>query len=161
MQCFDQYAATCLNGDEREVMNRNVAGARHTFSYLCDDPSFQTEYLQYNSCYRKVSKDWDRCANSFLERVNHSYAKAFDICCANHAFLDCVFEVGQKKCKYEAAVFLRRIAGILANVRVYDAACKTKGTAEDRCSAAQWRPTVLFIISAVTLALTTEIFGSS
>lgn len=42
MQCFDLYAATCLNGDERKVMNRNVAGARHAFSYLCDDPSFQT-----------------------------------------------------------------------------------------------------------------------
>jgi hypothetical protein len=41
MQCFDLYAATCLNGDERKVMNRNVAGARHAFSYLCDDPSFQ------------------------------------------------------------------------------------------------------------------------
>jgi hypothetical protein len=42
MQCFDLYATTCLNGDERKVMNRNVAGARHAFSYLCDDPSFQT-----------------------------------------------------------------------------------------------------------------------
>jgi hypothetical protein len=42
MQCFDLYAVTCLNGDERKVMNRNVAGARHAFSYLCDDPSFQT-----------------------------------------------------------------------------------------------------------------------
>jgi hypothetical protein len=42
MQCFDKYAQTCLNGDERKFMNRNVAGARHMFSYLCDDPSFQT-----------------------------------------------------------------------------------------------------------------------
>ena len=42
MKCFDSYADTCLNGDERQVMNQNVAGARHAFSYLCDDPSFQT-----------------------------------------------------------------------------------------------------------------------
>jgi len=42
MNCFDSYAATCLNGEERQLMNRNVAGARHAFSYLCDDPSFQT-----------------------------------------------------------------------------------------------------------------------
>ena len=42
MKCFDLYATTCLNGDERQVMNRNVAGARHAFIYLCDDPSFQT-----------------------------------------------------------------------------------------------------------------------
>ncbi|KAJ9595434.1 hypothetical protein L9F63_013345, partial [Diploptera punctata] len=54
---------------------------------------------------------------------------------ANHAFLDCVYEVGVQKCTSEAAVFLRRIAGILANVRVYDAACKPKGSTPDRCSA--------------------------
>jgi hypothetical protein len=41
MQCFDSYAITCLNGDERKLMNSNVAGARHAFSYICDDPSFQ------------------------------------------------------------------------------------------------------------------------
>jgi len=42
MKCFDSYADACLNGEERQVMNQNVAGARHAFSYLCDDPSFQT-----------------------------------------------------------------------------------------------------------------------
>jgi hypothetical protein len=41
---------------------------------------FFSEYLQYNSCYRKVSKDWDFCANRFLERVNNSHTRAFDIC---------------------------------------------------------------------------------
>ncbi|GFG32950.1 hypothetical protein Cfor_05509, partial [Coptotermes formosanus] len=161
MQCFDSYAATCLNGDERQVMNRNVAGARHAFSYLCDDPSFQTEYLRYTSCYRKVSKDWDFCANSSLERVNNSPTKAFDICCANHAFLDCVFEEGEKKCQHEAAVFLRRIAAILANVRVYDTACKTKGATPDRCSAAEWPPTLLVTVSILITPLTTGVFGRS
>ncbi|KAJ9595433.1 hypothetical protein L9F63_013344, partial [Diploptera punctata] len=80
MQCFDNYAATCLSGEERKVMNNNVAGARHTFSYLCDDPSFKSEYLKHTSCYKKVSRDWDLCANRFLERVNRSHTKAFDIC---------------------------------------------------------------------------------
>ncbi|XP_023713670.1 uncharacterized protein LOC111867761 [Cryptotermes secundus] len=161
MQCFDLYAATCLNGDERKVMNRNVAGARHAFSYLCDDPSFQTEYLQYNSCYRKVSRDWDFCANRFLERVNNSHTRAFDICCANHAFLDCVYDVGMKKCHHKAADFLRKIAGILANVRVHDAACRSKGETPDRCSAADWRPALLVVVSCFIVLLTTNVSSSS
>jgi hypothetical protein len=42
MQCIDQYAELCLNARERKLMNENVAGARHTFAYLCDDPLFQS-----------------------------------------------------------------------------------------------------------------------
>jgi len=80
---------------------------------------------------------------------------------ANHAFLDCVYEVGKKICQEEAAVILHRIAGILANVRVYDATCKTKGATPERCSAADWHPTLIVIVSILIIPLTTSVFGSS
>jgi hypothetical protein len=80
---------------------------------------------------------------------------------ANHAFLDCVYEAGVKICQEEAAGFLRRIAGILANVRVYDATCKTKGTTPVRCSGADCHPTVILTVSILIVHLTTNVFGSS
>lgn len=80
---------------------------------------------------------------------------------ANHAFLDCVYEVGKKICQEEAGYFLRRIAGILANVRVYDATCKTKGATPERCSAADWHPTLIVTFSILIIPLTSSVFGSS
>jgi hypothetical protein len=80
---------------------------------------------------------------------------------ANHAFLDCVYEAGKKKCQEDDAIFLRRIAGILANVRVYDATCKTKGATPDRCSAADWHPKIIVTFIILIIPLTTSVFGSS
>lgn len=86
---------------------------------------------------------------------------ALMLCCsANHAFLDCVYDVGMKKCQHKAADFLRKIAGILANVRVHDAACRSKGETPDRCSAADWRPALLVVVSCLIL-VTTGVSGSS
>jgi hypothetical protein len=100
----------------------------------------------------------------FLSRVFRSLviSDALLYCSsANHAFLDCVYEVGLKKCEEEDAVFLRRIAGILANVRVYDATCKTKGATPERCSGADCHPTLIVTVSIFIVHLTTNVFGSS
>jgi hypothetical protein len=66
MQCFDLYAATCLNGDEQKVMNRNVAGARHAFSYLCYDPSFQTGNVHIDNVFmeQNVNIHYDICLDN-------------------------------------------------------------------------------------------------
>jgi hypothetical protein len=82
-------------------------------------------------------------------------------CSANHAFLDCVHEVGLKKCQHKAADFLRKIGEILANARVYDAACISKGETPDRCSAAEWGPAIPLVISFLFVLLATSAFGSS
>lgn len=42
MQCIDRYAEMCLPPNVRQIINENVAGARHTFAFLCDDPLFQS-----------------------------------------------------------------------------------------------------------------------
>jgi hypothetical protein len=72
-----------------------------------------------------------------------------------------VYEVGVKKCEQKAADFLRKIAGILANVRVYDAACISKGETPDRCSAADQRPALPLIVSFLFILLAASLFGSS
>jgi hypothetical protein len=100
----------------------------------------------------------------FIPCVFRSFviSDALPCCCsANHAFLDCVYEEGKKKCQEEAAIFLRRIAGILANVRVHEATCKTKGATPDRCSAADWHPKIIVTFSILIIPLTTGVFGSS
>jgi hypothetical protein len=69
--------------------------------------------------------------------------------------------VGKKICQEEAASLLHRIAGILANVKVYEATCKTKGSTPERCSAADWHPKLTVTVSILIIPLTTSVFGSS
>jgi hypothetical protein len=57
MQCIDEYKDQCLNQRHKIQMERAVAGAQHTFAFLCDDPVFQSGKL-----ITKISLSY----NSFL-----------------------------------------------------------------------------------------------
>ena len=46
MQCIDEYKDQCLNQRHKIQMERAVAGAQHTFAFLCDDPVFQSGKLK-------------------------------------------------------------------------------------------------------------------
>ncbi|PSN42456.1 hypothetical protein C0J52_18916 [Blattella germanica] len=69
MGCINDYADNCLNPREKKILEDNLAGAKHTFRFLCDDAGFQSEYLMYKACYRGISKDWDACAGRFVQLV--------------------------------------------------------------------------------------------
>ncbi|XP_039275504.1 uncharacterized protein LOC111044446 [Nilaparvata lugens] len=118
MNCMNSYARECLNPDSRRIMEDHVAGAKHTFSFLCDDPSFQSEYLTYTTCYRGITKDWDSCADRFLALVGEELARKnasrqsrlIELCCAKHGFLKCVYVSARLKCRKEEALFIQKIA---------------------------------------------------
>ena len=42
MSCIDEFKNQCLNQRQKIQMERAVAGAQHTFAFLCDDPVFQS-----------------------------------------------------------------------------------------------------------------------
>uniref|UniRef100_A0A1B6DVX2 DUF19 domain-containing protein n=1 Tax=Clastoptera arizonana TaxID=38151 RepID=A0A1B6DVX2_9HEMI len=133
MGCIDQYAKECLTEIGRKVLEDHTAGARHTFKFLCDDPVFQKEYLQYTTCYRGISKDWDSCASKFvglvkeeMSRKNASH-RLLELCCAKHGFLKCVYVASRLKCRKEEALFINKIADTLSNMRVYSLHCDSIG----------------------------------
>nr|CAD7568667.1 unnamed protein product [Timema californicum] len=41
MGCIEEYANQCLSPRDHKVLEDHVAGAKHTFRFLCDDPGFQ------------------------------------------------------------------------------------------------------------------------
>ncbi|XP_075210982.1 uncharacterized protein LOC142318296 [Lycorma delicatula] len=133
MKCIDDYADACLNRRNRRILEDHVAGARHTFRFLCDDPSFQSEYLRYTSCYRGISANWDFCANRFLSLVGEELARKnaskesrlVELCCAKHGFERCVFVAARLKCLKEEALFIKKIAETLSSMRVYSPYCKS------------------------------------
>lgn len=132
MGCMDEYSKECLTERDRKILEDHVAGARHTFRFLCDDPGFQSEYLQYTACYRGISKDWDACANKFVLLVKEemarknvtSQSRLLELCCAKHGFLRCVYVASRLKCRKEEALFIKKIADTLSNMRVYSPHCR-------------------------------------
>ena len=89
MNCIDDYKERCLSPRQQQVIERGVAGARHTFAFLCDDPVFQAgkklticgfnlyltyclsvEFLQHQICFKGTSGDWEHCANHFQVKNN-------------------------------------------------------------------------------------------
>ncbi|XP_063243025.1 uncharacterized protein LOC134542579 [Bacillus rossius redtenbacheri] len=133
MGCIDEYAARCMSEKDRLVLEDHVAGARYTFTFLCDDPGFQADYLKYTTCYRGISADWDGCAKSFVQLVRDEMSRRnvsqedrlVELCCAKHGFLRCVYTVSRLKCRQEEALFLNKIADTLSNMRVYTPLCRS------------------------------------
>ncbi|XP_046675121.1 uncharacterized protein LOC124363894 [Homalodisca vitripennis] len=132
MGCMDDFAKKCLSHQDRQTLEAHVAGARYTFKFLCDDPVFQAEYLHYTSCYKAISKDWDNCANRFVSLVREEVSRKnytmesrlLELCCARHGFLKCVYVTSRLKCKKEEALFIKKIADTLSNMRVYSKHCR-------------------------------------
>ncbi|XP_069688946.1 uncharacterized protein [Periplaneta americana] len=132
MGCIDEYSKNCLKPNDKKILEDHVAGARYTFRFLCDDAGFQSEYLMYKTCYRGVSKDWDACASRFVQLVREEMSRKnvsetsrlMELCCAKHGFLRCVYAASRYKCRKEEALFLKKIAETLSDMRVYSPHCK-------------------------------------
>ncbi|XP_066904787.1 uncharacterized protein [Halyomorpha halys] len=152
MGCIDTYSQECLSDKDRKIFESHIAGARHTFHFLCNDPGFREEYLMYTTCYKGISKDWDACANKFIalaeeeiSRKNSTdQSRLVELCCAKHGFLKCVYYASWLKCRKEEAIFIRKIADTLASIRVYTPRCKSINVAI--CSGSS-RPVVFWYSS--------------
>ncbi|XP_046638845.1 uncharacterized protein LOC124320199 isoform X1 [Daphnia pulicaria] len=148
MSCIDEFKDHCLNQRQKIQMERAVAGAQHTFAFLCDDPVFQSEFLQHQSCLHGTSDDWERCAYHFQNMVAEELAanltkadRNLGLCCAKHGFLRCVYYAAQFKCRKEEALFLMRVAQTLTESQVHENACK-KIKFDEVCASDSSVPTV-------------------
>lgn len=131
MSCIDHYKDNCLHRRQQLNLERHVAGARHTFAFLCDDPVFQSEFLQHQSCFRGTSRDWGKCANHFQRLVDEEMVqnvsraqRNLGLCCAKHGFVRCIYYASQFKCRTESASFLNRLARTLTDDQVHEESCR-------------------------------------
>ncbi|XP_025204098.1 uncharacterized protein LOC112600954 [Melanaphis sacchari] len=131
MKCFDDFSNLCLTLDEKNMVNDNVIGAKYTFKFLCDDETFQKDFLKYTDCYRVINSDWDLCTEKFMSLVREEMkgnqsedAKVLNMCCAKHGFLNCVYTTSKMKCGMEEANFLRKIADTLSENKFVSSACQ-------------------------------------
>lgn len=143
MKCIDDYSHKCLAAAEQKKLEDYIVGARYTFRFLCDDPTFQAQYLKYTTCFKGISKDWDHCTNIFLRLVKEEMSRTVNVtansrlvelCCAKHGFLKCIYVASRLKCLKEEAIFIQRIADTLSSTRVYLPHCEQVGT--EICSSA-------------------------
>lgn len=132
MSCIDDYKGKCLKSKQQQLVEKAVAGARHTMDFLCNDPEFQKEFLRHQNCFRGTAIDWEHCSNHFqglvaeeLQMTNISAAdRNLGLCCAKHGFLRCVYYSAQFKCRKDGALFLMKVAQTLTDVQVKEDACR-------------------------------------
>ncbi|XP_035778296.1 uncharacterized protein LOC118459220 [Anopheles albimanus] len=126
MECVQRYLDVCVESKERTLIDNEVYGAKRLYEFLCQDRSFQQEFLWHKSCFRLVHQDLDECSKSFLSILKEEVAKAaqqsfnlqyMHFCCARYAYENCVFNSARYKCKPDSAIFVRRIAKLLSTDR--------------------------------------------
>ncbi|XP_049537886.1 uncharacterized protein LOC125952463 [Anopheles darlingi] len=126
MECVQRYLDVCVETKERTLIDNEVYGAKRLYEFLCQDRTFQQEFLWHKGCFRLVHQDLDECSKSFLsilkEEVSKAAQQSFNLqymhfCCARYAYEKCVFNSARYKCKPDSAIFLRRIAKLLSTDR--------------------------------------------
>ncbi|XP_064116605.1 uncharacterized protein LOC135222449 [Macrobrachium nipponense] len=132
MSCVDKYTSSCLSQEERAELEMHLKGARSFLAFLCDDPSFQKDYLSHGPCLRDVSRDWEKCYFHFKRLVSLQHkatnitdtARNHNLCCIREGFLSCVYRVGYFRCQKHEALFLKRVTATLSYNDIQEEKCR-------------------------------------
>jgi len=76
MACVEDWTKQCLKPYSQKQYKQSVSGAHEMFTFLCRDPKFRADYLKHAECYKRISKPWDNCANSFIDGLKQLGNKA-------------------------------------------------------------------------------------
>ncbi|XP_058455059.1 uncharacterized protein LOC131432669 [Malaya genurostris] len=126
MDCVQHYLKVCVDTKERKIIENEVYGAKKLYEFLCQDKTFQREFLKHKSCFHHMHDDWDSCSSKFVNILKDEMARTtkqsynvqyMHFCCARFGYENCVFTSAQYKCKLESAVFLKKIAKLLSTDR--------------------------------------------
>uniref|UniRef100_A0A182P2L6 Uncharacterized protein n=1 Tax=Anopheles epiroticus TaxID=199890 RepID=A0A182P2L6_9DIPT len=125
MECVHLYMNTCVDRQERKIIENEVYGAKRLYDFLCRDRSFQLEFLSHKECFHAVHDDWQVCAKTFSSILKEEIAKTnrnkqsmneqyIQFCCARYAYENCVYTSARYKCRNESAIFVRTVAKLLS-----------------------------------------------
>lgn len=71
MNCVHEYLNTCANNSVRELIERDILGAKRFYQHLCGSKKFQDNYLYHASCLRTTRPDWNDCIRQYRSIIHH------------------------------------------------------------------------------------------
>ncbi|XP_055587529.1 uncharacterized protein LOC129739975 isoform X2 [Uranotaenia lowii] len=125
MACVQRYVDSCLDSVKRRIIDNEVYGAKKLYAYLCQDRSFQREFLKHKTCFVHVQNHWNTCSRDFVailkdemaHPASNSNTLYLNFCCARYGYENCVYNSAALMCTPESARFLRKIATLLSSDR--------------------------------------------
>lgn len=129
--CIRSYTRRCMSLGQRREFMKLYNGTGIVIKELCSNVKFQDEYLKHAPCFKKMDREYDKCAKkyqyemSFLHEpppsANQSdnIAEGFEllhkICCSFNEYLDCSEEKARQHCGIETARFTRNLLDTMAS----------------------------------------------
>ncbi|XP_015912465.1 uncharacterized protein [Parasteatoda tepidariorum] len=103
MDCIRKYVIDCSSEEQRTKFNEAVSNSIDSVHAICSSERYRRDYLEYATCYRKVSMD--SCGNHFKKMVDSAYnphSSEVQICCAYRQYEKCVSDPIQRMCGPQA-----------------------------------------------------------
>ncbi|XP_071040366.1 uncharacterized protein [Parasteatoda tepidariorum] len=111
MQCVNSFTSRCFDSGQIDLYRQMTKGAQSLLTDLCtEDSKFRKEYLIHASCYRNLSADYRRCADSYLLQQEAAKKDNLSVqdrlrrsCCLFDGYRECTRIAVEQKCNVEAA----------------------------------------------------------
>lgn len=69
LRCIDDFTVRCLDREHRAYFNTLYAGTTQVIVDLCQEGSYQSDYLRHAPCMRQVQSGYERCASEYQQRI--------------------------------------------------------------------------------------------
>jgi len=69
LRCIDDFTVRCLDREHRAYFNTLYAGTTQVIVDLCQEGSYQSDYLRHAPCMRQVQSGYERCASEYQHRI--------------------------------------------------------------------------------------------
>ncbi|GFR25885.1 uncharacterized protein TNCT_340261 [Trichonephila clavata] len=111
MQCVNNFTSRCFDETQRELYRTLTSGAQQLLADLCTKGSgFRSKYLIHASCYRNLSSEYRKCADSYLTQQETAKKEDMPVkdklrksCCLFDGYKECTRVAVLHKCSPEAA----------------------------------------------------------
>merc|ERR1712223_2287485 len=69
LRCIDDFTLRCLDREHRGYLNTLYAGTTQVIVDLCQEGTYQSDYLRHAPCMRLVQAGYERCAADYQTRI--------------------------------------------------------------------------------------------
>ncbi|KAI9556386.1 hypothetical protein GHT06_018960 [Daphnia sinensis] len=102
IDCIRSYALICLTSDRRQQQLQIALDEAVKNDEMCSNPNYQADYLKHAPCIKSMATDDGKCRkqlNYLIDQVSALSISNIQICCAHHAFRECMLSATERNCR--------------------------------------------------------------
>lgn len=177
LRCIHEYTRMCMSLDRRRHFKKLFHGTQVVVQDLCNNGSFQNEYLTHSPCMKQVSKENEVCFSTYAQAMREIQSQPSapptsnpslsspapdnsllynkedgikNVCCSFQEYMECSTHVTRRTCGASAAEFSRKFLDRMSSSMI-NMHCSSYGA--DEChlmSSSATSPYLPALLSKVT-----------